>query len=277
MFYAANITRLAAELIKNNFLCSRMVSVVIIAKNEAHIIKQTLQSLQGLTDDIVVVDNGSTDDTAAICTHAGAVVIKAAWLGYGPTKNIGIKAAKYDWILSLDADEAIDEQLKQAVKNISTSGEHTVYNLNFKNFFCGKWVKYGEWGSDRHIRLFNRKTVQWDAATVHEQLQMPDQVKVVTLPGNVLHYTVYSLQDYMEKTLRYARLNAAKYFAQGKKSSFIKLRLSPAFSFVQNYLLRLGFMDGWEGYITAKTTAWYTFLKYAYLKEMWGGKEPTQQ
>ncbi len=246
-----------------------MVSVVIIAKNEAHIIGQTLLSLRGLTDDIVVVDNGSTDNTEAICRQMGAVVIKAAWQGYGPTKNIGIKAAKYDWILSLDADEAIDEQLKQAVKNMSTADENNVYNLNFKNFFCGKWVKHGEWGSDRHIRLFNRKTVQWDAAAVHEQLQLPLKAKVIVLPGNVLHYTVHSLQDYMEKTVRYARMNAVKYFEQEKKSNFVKLRLSPLFSFTQNYILRLGFLDGWEGYLTAKTTAWYTFLKYAYLKEMW--------
>ena len=131
-------------------------------------------------------------------------------------------------------------------------------------------IKHGEWGSDRHIRLFNRKTVQWNTAAVHEQLQLPPQAKVITLPGNVLHYTVHSLQDYMEKTVRYARLNAVKYFEQGKKSSFVKLRMSPSFSFVQNYLLRLGFLDGWEGYLTAKTTALYTFLKYAYLKG--GGK-----
>jgi glycosyltransferase involved in cell wall biosynthesis len=260
-------------MVKNNFLCNWMVSVVIIAKNEAHIIEQTLQSLQGLTDDIVVVDNGSTDNTEAICRQMGAVVIKAAWEGYGPTKNIGIKAAKYNWILSLDADEAIDGTLKQAIKNIDTADEQKVYNLNFKNFFCGTWVKHGEWGSDRHIRLFNRKQVQWNVAAVHEQLQLPAQAGVLPLPGNVLHYTVHSLQDYMEKTVRYARLNATKYFEQGKKSSFVKLRLSPSFSFVQNYLLRLGFMDGWEGYITAKTTAWYTFLKYAYLRELWKNKE----
>jgi glycosyltransferase involved in cell wall biosynthesis len=250
-----------------------VVSVVIIAKNEAHIIGQTLQSLQGLTDDVVVVDNGSTDDTIDICSQAGAVVIKTAWQGYGPTKNTGIKAAKYDWILSLDADEAIDETLKAAIRKINTADEQKVYNLTFKNFFCGKWLRYGEWGSDRHIRLFNRKWVQWDAAAVHEQLLLPPQAAIVNLPGNVLHYTVNSMQDYMEKTERYARLNAAKYFEQGKKSSLVKRWLSPAFSFVQNYLFRLGFLDGREGYITAKTTARYTFLKYAYLKELWGNEE----
>jgi glycosyltransferase involved in cell wall biosynthesis len=252
-----------------------MISVVIIAKNEAHIIGHTLQSLRGLTDDIVVVDNGSTDNTSYICTKMGAVVLNETWQGYGTTKNIGIQAAKYNWILSLDADEAIDDTLKQAVKNINTAEEGHVYSLHFKNFFCGKWIRYGEWGTDRHIRLFNRKTVQWDAAAVHEQLMLPPNTTVITLPGNVLHYTVHSLQDYMEKTVRYARMNAAKYFAQGKKSNFIKLRISPAFSFVQNYILRLGFLDGWEGYLTAKTTAWYTFLKYAYLKELWKSGDGT--
>jgi glycosyltransferase involved in cell wall biosynthesis len=263
------MTGIARRLIKNNFLCSRMVSVVIIAKNEAHIIGQTLLSLQGLTNDMVVVDNGSTDNTEAICKQMGAVVISTVWQGYGPTKNMGIKAAKYDWILSLDADEAIDETLKAAIKNINTADEQKVYNLNFKNYFCGKWLKYGEWGSDRHIRLFNRRLVQWDAAVVHEQLQLPPQAAIINLPGNVLHYTVNSMQDYMEKTERYARLNAAKYFEQGNKGSFVKRWLSPSFSFIQNYILRLGFLDGREGYITAKTTARYTFLKYAYLKGLW--------
>jgi glycosyltransferase involved in cell wall biosynthesis len=265
-----NTTAAARRLIKINFLCSRMVSVVIIAKNEAHIIRQTLLSLQGLTDDMVIVDNGSTDDTEAICKQMGAVVISTAWQGYGPTKNMGIQAAKYNWILSLDADEAIDETLKTAIKNINTADEQKVYNLNFKNYFCGKWLRHGEWGSDRHIRLFNRRLVQWDAAAVHEQLQLPPQASIINLPGNVLHYTVNSMQDYMEKTERYARLNAAKYFEQGKKSSFVKRWLSPSFSFIQNYVMKFGFLDGREGYITAKTTARYTFLKYAYLKQLWG-------
>lgn len=246
-----------------------MVSLVIIAKNEAHIIGQTLQSLQGLTDDIVVVDNGSTDGTQDICRQHGAKVIETVWQGYGPTKNIGIRAAKYNWILSLDADEAIDATLKTAIQNYSFTNDNEIFNLVFKNFFCGKWLRHGEWGTDSHVRLFNRTTVQWDAAAVHEQLQFPSAAKLVTLPGYVLHYTVYDLQQYRQKMDRYARLNAQKYFEQGKKGAFVKRWLSPLFGFVANYIFKLGFLDGKEGWITAMATARYTYWKYTYLMRMW--------
>jgi glycosyltransferase involved in cell wall biosynthesis len=245
-----------------------MVSVVIIAKNEAHIIGQTLQSLQGLTDDMVVVDNGSTDGTQAICRQHGARVMETVWQGYGPTKNIGIQAAKYNWILSLDADEAIDGTLKAAIKNHPFAHENEIFNLVFKNFFCGKWLKYGEWGTDSHVRLFNRTVVQWDAAAVHEQLRFPAGAKQVTLPGYVLHYTVHDLQQYRQKMDRYAHLNAQKYFEQGKKGAFVKRWLSPLFGFVANYFFKLGFLDGKAGWVTALATARYTHLKYAYLHEL---------
>ncbi len=242
------------------------ISIVIIAKNEAHIVANTLRSLQGLSDDIVVVDSGSTDGTQDICRNLGAQVITTAWLGYGPTKNIGIHAARHDWVLSLDADEAIDNTLYQAILQLPRASETTVYNIRFKNFFCGKWLRYGEWGTDKHIRLFNKKRVHWNDAPVHETLIFPEKITVAVLPGYVLHYTVSNLDQYISKTVQYARLNARKYANQGKNASRLKLYTSPFFTFLNNYVIRLGFLDGYEGYLTAKTTAWYTFLKYAYLR-----------
>jgi glycosyltransferase involved in cell wall biosynthesis len=249
-----------------------MVSVVLIAKNEAHIIGQTLQSLQGLTDDVVVVDNGSTDGTQDICRGLGAKVIETAWQGYGPTKNIGIAAARHDWILSLDADEAIDGTLKKAVLDYPFANEKEVFDLVFKNFFCGKWLKHGEWGTDSHIRLFNRRLVQWDAAAVHEALQLPPGAKTVRLPGYVLHHTVHNEQQYRQKMERYAALNGQKYFEQGKRAGFVKRWLSPVFGFLHNYIIRLGFLDGREGFVTAMATARYTYLKYRYLHRQWKQK-----
>src|SRR5882762_5142095 len=134
------------------------LSVVIITRNEAHIIGKTLQSLQGITDDYVIVDSGSTDDTVTICKNFGAKVIETTWDGYGPNKNKGIDAAKYNWILNLDADEAIDSELKNAIQQLELQDENTVYNFKFKNFFCNKWIRYGEWSGDKHIRMFNRNT-----------------------------------------------------------------------------------------------------------------------
>ncbi len=243
------------------------VSVVIITKNEERVIANTIRSLEGLSDDVLVVDNGSTDNTMVIARELGAKVIETAWLGYGPTKNIGIEAAKYEWVLNLDADEAIDATLYTAIKALDAPDVHTVYNLRFKNFFCDKWLRFGEWGTDRHIRLFNKTVVGWNDAEVHESLLLPSNVRVAGLPGYILHYTVSSLDQYIHKTVHYAKLNASKYAAQGRKTSLLKIYCAPLFSFIHNYLIRLGFLDGYEGYLTAKTTAWYTFLKYAFLRE----------
>lgn len=245
-----------------------MISVVIIAKNEAHIIGNTLQSLHGLTDDIIVVDSGSSDDTVSLCQKSGAKVIETTWDGYGANKNKGITAAKYDWILSLDADEAVDTLLKKSLSSLEPADELVAYELSYRNFFCNKLIRFGVWANDRHVRLFNRRKVKWDDAAVHENLIFPPDVKVLTLQGYVLHYTVHSLKEFTDKTVAYAYSNARKYHLQGKKAGFVKLYIAPAFSFIQHYIIRLGFLDGWEGYLICKTNAWYTFLKYAFLDEM---------
>ncbi len=244
------------------------ISVVIITKNEAHIIEKTLQSLQGTFSDIVVVDSGSTDETISICNKYDVRLIETSWDGYGANKNKGIVVAKYDWILSLDADEALDDELKKSIHQMNVVNEDEVFNIRFKNFFCDKWIRFGEWGFDSHLRIFNRKKVTWNDAAVHEKLILPNNYKVTILEGYILHYTVQSRQDFVNKIITYARMNARKYAAVGKKSSFIKQYLSPVFSFLRNYIFRLGFLDGPEGFTIAKYNAYYTFLKYKYLGEM---------
>ena len=244
------------------------ISVVIITKNEDHIIGNTLQSLQGITDDIVIVDSGSTDNTLAICQQFNARIISTSWEGYGINKNKGIDAAKHNWILNADADEAIDPEMLQSILQLSLQNEQEVFEMKFKNFFCGKWIKYGEWGFDKHIRLFNRHAVRWNTAAVHESLQLPGNVMVTPLSGNILHYTTHSMEEFNNKTIYYAKLNAQKYFEQGGRGNIFKQYLSPAFSFLQNYIFKLGFLDGREGFIIAIASARYTFLKYRFLKEM---------
>jgi len=244
------------------------ISVVIITKNESHVIRNTLQSLQPVINDVVIVDSGSTDNTVELCRQLNATVIETNWAGYGINKNKGIAAAKNDWILSLDADESIDDELKHSLQQLSLQNENEVFNIRFKNFFCNKWIRFGEWGFDKHIRLFNRNSVQWNNAAVHENLVLPAGVKVTMLKGNILHYTVHNRQEYADKMAGYARMNAKKYFESGKKPNFFKQYLSPVFAFVQHYIFRLGFLDGKEGLIIARTTARYTFMKYHYLKVM---------
>ena len=244
------------------------LSVVIVCKNEAEIISKTLSSLEGLTDDIIVFDNGSTDNTIEIVKQHKAKLYQGSWEGFGKTKSKATALAKYDWILSLDADEAIDKELEQSLLSLNLDNSNAVYDLVFKNFFGDKWLRYGEWGGDKHIRLFNRKAVSWNDAPVHEGLIMPSGVIVKKLKGHVLHQTVKHVDEYAVKMVSYAMLNAEKYYKQGKKASWWKIRLSPGFTFFHYYVLKLGFLDGHAGYICARMTAYYTFMKYARLKEL---------
>ncbi len=246
-----------------------LLSVVIITKNEAHIIGTTLQSLQGLTDDIVMVDSGSTDETIAIGQQFNARVIETGWNGYGINKNVGIDAALHDWILNIDADEALDEKLKQSLLQLQLQDERVLYEMRFKNFFCGKWIRFGEWGFDKHIRLFNRKQVRWNAAAVHESLQLPADARVQLIPGHILHYTTQHEEEYAFKTIAYAKLNAEKYFQQGKKANLLKQLFSPLFSFIKYYIFKGGFLDGSYGWTIAFSTAKYTYLKYSFLRKMY--------
>lgn len=244
------------------------ISVVIISKNKADVIGNTLLSFDGLTDDIVVYDNGSTDNTQEIIKQNNAHLHEGTWEGFGKTKNKANGLAKYDWILSLDADEAIDEALKKSLRELDLAEPDKVYELKFKNYLGKKWLRFGEWGNDKHIRLFNRKNIHWNNAEVHEALILPAGIEIQTVLGFVLHKTATDAKQYENKMRNYARLNAEKYFQQGKKSGIIKMYLSPVFSFMKNYFFNLGFLDGTAGFECARINALYTFLKYRRLKEL---------
>ena len=243
------------------------LSVVIACKNAATVIGETLKGFAGLTDDILVYDNGSTDGTQEIVKNHGAKLVEGGWEGFGKTKNKANALATYDWILSLDADEAIDEDLKRNLSGLDLADELNVYEFRFKNFLGNKWLRFGEWGNDKHIRLFNRKKVKWNDAEVHESLILPVGAKIIPLKGNVLHRTAGTIHEYKQKMTGYAALNAEKYFKQGKTSNSSKMFLSAIFSFIKNYFLKLGFLDGSTGYHCARINAEYTFLKYKKLKE----------
>jgi len=196
----------------------QMLSVVIVCKNGAKVIGETIKSFSGLTDDILIYDNGSTDDTKEMVNQSNARLIEGSWEGFGKTKNKANALAKHDWILSLDADESIDEQLKENLLQLNLADESKVYEFKFKNFLGDKWLRYGEWGNDKHIRLFNKKKISWNDADVHESLLLPTEVKVISIPGNVLHKTAPDITAYEKKMENYAALNAEKYFKQQKRA-----------------------------------------------------------
>jgi glycosyltransferase involved in cell wall biosynthesis len=248
---------------------NHQLSIVIICKNEKGNIERVLQSIAGVTDDTVVYDSGSTDGTLAALQQFPVRVHQGEWMGFGKTKRYAVSLAKHDWVLCIDADEAPDQELQQELRQLSFGDSHTVYQLRFKNLLGDKQLRWGEWGGDKHIRLFNRQTVTWDEAIIHERLQIPPSARVQQLKGYILHRTMKDTAEYSQKMVGYALLNAEKYYRQGKKATWIKRYFAPVFSFLKYYIFQLGFLDGWEGFLSARMTSYYTFLKYARLHELW--------
>ena len=210
------------------------VSIVIITKNEAGVISRCINSAKLISDDVVIVDSGSTDDTLDIAATCGCHIIERPWDGYGANKNKGIEMAKYDWILSLDADEVPDEGLIKSLHTLKLDKPETVYDIKFRSYFGQKPVRFGSWGRDHHIRLFNRKLVRWSETMVHETLVMPENIAVKKVPGRIHHYSVKNLADYNRKCSYYAKLSAGQYLRDKKKAGIVKLYLSPLFGFIKN-------------------------------------------
>jgi glycosyltransferase involved in cell wall biosynthesis len=244
------------------------VSVVIITKNEAEIIAECISSAKMITDDIVIIDNYSTDNTPGIASGMGCRVYTENWNGYGANKNKGIALAKYDWVLSIDADEVADLDLVLSLHSLNLNDAGVVYDIKFKSFFGKKQIRHGDWGRDHHIRLFNRTRVKWAELNVHETLMLPKLVKTQRLDGSLYHFSVKDGNEYSSKACYYARLSAEKYFQAGKKANMVKLHLSPVFGFLKSYILFLGFLDGREGLTIAKINYKNKWLKYRYLSRL---------
>lgn len=240
------------------------LSIVILTKNEERNIARCLLPLQGLTDDIVVVDSESTDNTIAIATAMGAKVMTAAWQGYAKTKNEANRAAKYEWILSVDADEEVNEELRSAVLQLFSGSvsEKTAYLIRRKMVYCGSVLNHGAVANEYRLRLFNKKNARWNEKAVHEDIELNSGVELRKLNGFMWHHSYNTTGEHEKKIELYAQLFAKQKLMEGRKFSFVKTRLSPAFGFIKNYIFRLGFLDGIRGYQFAKTEMKYTSRKY---------------
>lgn len=243
-------------------------SIVIVAKNSEDKINRLLTSLQGLTDDIIVCDTGSTDKTCQVAREKGASLHNLKWEGYGITKNKAIGYARYDWILSLDSDEKIDSLLYSELQKWNPGGDEYAYQMLWKNFLNGKWIRHSDWGSQWKTRLFNKHVVRWDDAIAHEDIVGSTRLKFVKLKGYLEHYSFKDTRDYAEKMIHSAMITAKKYHTEGKRFVGVKWLLSPIYSFIKSYILKRGFLDGSNGFLIAITSAYYTFIKYTRLKEL---------
>ncbi len=249
-----------------------MISVVIITFNESRCIQACITSLAGITTNIIVVDSGSTDGTQELAVKAGAHVIQQPWLGFGKQKNVGIAAAKYDYILSLDADEQLDETLRTSILTEMKKGLKNVYSIRFRHNYYGNFIDYGIENPQWKIRLFNRNEFIWDEKEVHESLNIPVGYIVQKLPGRILHYGYVNQQHHAIKTENYATLGAIQLFKKGKKNYWWKIIVSPAFTFLQAYIFKLGFLDGATGFKLAKWNAYTTYLKYKKARDLFNNK-----
>jgi glycosyltransferase involved in cell wall biosynthesis len=243
------------------------LSVVIIASNWSPDLVRTLESVKDLGQELLLYDSGNLDNVRAEATRYGARVVRGEWRNFGETRKRAYLLARHDWILAIDSDEILDDSLRQAIARVDLSNERIAYRLRFRNFVGEKELKHGEWGHEAHIRLANRNAVTLETKIVHERVVLNPGVRVKTLEGHVLHYTAKTVEEYSRKMLLYAKLSSDKYQQEGRWASGPRLLIAPLFSFIRNYGVRLGFLDGWEGFLCAGMSSWYTFLKYAYLRE----------
>lgn len=240
---------------------SANLSAVVITFNEERNIARCLTALQQVTEDIIVVDSGSSDNTLKIATEMGARVFSRAWTGYADQKNFGNEQARHDYILSVDADEVISFELAFQIGEAMKHEPATVYELDFLTSWGDKFIRHGGWVPDRHCRLFDRRKICWDSKGVHEFLRM-EGFRPERLSGYVFHYTAADKANYRLKMDRYAREFADARLATKHFSPFWKKFSSAGFRFFRDYILKRGFLEGRAGWEIAREEARYTWLKY---------------
>jgi glycosyltransferase involved in cell wall biosynthesis len=244
------------------------LSLVIIARDAAHELSDCLASA-AFAAESVVVDSGSSDDTAAIAARCGARVIEHAWEGFGPQKNFAVGQARHDWVLCLDADERVSPELAAAIAALfarGTPGAAAAYTIARRNRFLGRWLAHGEGYPDWNVRLFDRRRARWSDDLVHEKVVADGPA--AKLHGDLLHASAESIDAYIAKQNRYTTVQAGQMHARGERASAAQLVLSPAARFLRFYVFRLGFLDGVAGFAHIAIGAFASFLKYAKLRAL---------
>ena len=246
------------------------ISATIITLNEERNIARAIESLR-CCDEIVVVDSGSTDRTVEIAEKLGARVVEMNWRGYAGQKNYASEQARYDWILSIDADESLSEALEAEIWQIKKTGPKCDgYTMPRLAQYLGRWILHSGWYPDRKVRLFNRRKAKWVGDYVHESVKVEGSVG--HLDSNLLHFTCSSLSEHLKTMDRYTTLAAEQLVAQKKPIGFRKLVLDPLWTFFRTYFLQQGFRDGVEGLCIAYMAAFYNFAKYSKARFMKPGR-----
>lgn len=245
------------------------LSGVIITYNEERNIERCLESLTNVVDEIVVVDSYSSDNTKEICKKYNVRFIEQEFLGYIEQKNFALQQAKYDYIVSLDGDEALSESLQRSILQLKSDWVADGYYCNRFNNFCGQWIKHSDWYPNKKLRVFDRRKAKWKGINPHDEIILEEGgSKTGYLKGDILHWTYQTYSEFNQKTEYFSTIAAKAYFEKGKKASLLKLICNPTWAFLKAYFLRLGFLDGFNGFMISYQTGNITFLKYAKLREL---------
>jgi glycosyltransferase involved in cell wall biosynthesis len=245
------------------------LSVVIITFNEERNIGRCLESVKDIADDIVVVDSFSTDKTEEICRTKGVRFVLHKFDGHIEQKNWAITQAKFPHILSLDADEALDETLKKSILEIKNNWQYDGYYINRLTNYCGKWIRHCGWYPDKKLRLWDSRKGTWGGTNPHDKYELFEGDKNTShLNGDILHYSYYTLDDHYKQVNYFTDILAKAEYKEGRKASVIRLLMSPIVKFIRDYIIKLGFLDGKEGFLISRISAYATYLKYKKLRNL---------
>jgi glycosyltransferase involved in cell wall biosynthesis len=237
------------------------LSVILITRNEEANLGDCLASLDGLANQIVVVDTQSTDRTLEIARKYGALIsLPQDWPGFGPQKNRALDLANSDWVLSLDADERLTPDLRAEIQSVLMNPKAECYSIPRLSWYCGRFMRHSGWTPDYVDRLFKRGTARFSKDLVHERL-IPKGL-VLKLKNQMLHYSFMNQEQVKAKMERYSTDSAQQAFTIGKRANPIKALLHGAWSFIRTYFLRAGFLDGSQGFSLACSNAQGTYYRY---------------
>lgn len=229
------------------------ISVTVLTKNSSKYLTKCLHSVSKF-DEIVVLDNGSTDNTIEIAkSFVNVKVYESPFIGFGPLKNLAVSYASNDWIFSLDSDELVTKELFDELNNLKFDNNFYGYFVPRLNNFFGKEIKTCGLYPDCTIRLFDRTKAQFSNVQVHESVQLKSNIGY--LKSDIYHHAYSTIEEFIAKQNRYSTLNH-------KKKSVLKAIINPYWTFFKLYFLKLGFLDGWHGFIISKLYSQYTFWKY---------------
>ncbi len=245
------------------------ISAVIITYNEEEHLEKCLASLVNVADEIIVVDSYSTDRTKKICEHFNVRFIEHKFEGYIEQKNYALSTATNDYILSLDGDEALSEELKSSIIKIKQNWTCDGYYSNRLNNYCGQWIKHSDWYPDKKLRLFKKGSGEWKGINPHDSYTLKKNKKEGKLKGDLLHWIYRDYKEHKQKVDNFSTIAAEAYFKLGIKSSIFKIFFRPSWAFFKSYFLRLGFLDGKNGFRICKQTFRVTYLKYKKLYKHW--------